>query len=64
MARRILIEQFQLNLFVSERLTRTESARVLRALRNSRFQDSLCRGIEVVIRRHPTLRSLRMTLSR
>jgi hypothetical protein len=64
MARNVLIEQLHIDLFVSDRLSTAESSKIVRTLGRPRFRAELLQAIQAFCERYPTLRNIRVVLSR
>ena len=64
MTRGILIEEFHLSLYVPQKLTAREAAAVRRLLIGTRFRARLEQAVREVIRRHPSLSRVRVSLTR
>jgi len=63
-ARFILLEEFHLTVFVPRRLPEADCDALSRALSRSRLRRQLRRAARRVLRRYPSLRRVRLTLSR
>ena len=64
MAKGILIEEFQVNVFVPRKLSDTESTAIRRTLDSARFQVGVERVVRALMRRYRSLRRAKMTLTR
>jgi len=64
MARGVLMEEFHLMVYASQKLRVDEYRGIRRTLLGERFRDALGRAIEEVVRRYPSLDRTRLTLTR
>ena len=64
MRRIILIDEFQLGVFVPKSMPDAEVAAVRRTLNSGRFQGDLIRAVRKVLWRYRALRQVEITLAR
>jgi hypothetical protein len=64
MPRRVVIEEFHLTVLVPRDLSDAESDAIRRTLADAAFEAQLLRAVRRVFRRHPSLNSTRVRLSR
>jgi hypothetical protein len=64
MPKRVLIEEFHVSVFVPRGLSEVECISVRRTLNGKRFRADLRRVIQTVVRRHPSLKKVHVTITR
>jgi hypothetical protein len=64
MAKHILIDELHVTLLAPSGLTAKQSHAARRALRRASFLPALTRAARAVVRRYPSLRAVRVTVSR
>lgn len=64
MAKKVVIEEFHVTFHVSPRLSEVEYRAVRRTLNQARFQARLQQSIEKVLTQYPSLRRVRVSLTR
>lgn len=60
----IVLDEFHLTLLVPRGLNESQAQAASRTLNGRRFQAQLRAAVRRVLRQHPSLRSIRLTLSR
>jgi hypothetical protein len=63
-AKAVLIEEFHLSLYVPRGLPVAAARVVRRTLASARFRARLAAAVRVVVRRHPSLAPVTLTLTR
>lgn len=64
MARSIVIEEFWVTAFVPRRLDAAECKAIRRTLTGTRFRKALEQAVQATRERYPSLRKVRITVSR
>jgi hypothetical protein len=64
MAQPILVDEFHVSLFMPRELDRQEDEAIRRTLHRPRFGLELGKSLRAVVRRHRSLRKVRVSISR
>lgn len=64
MPRFLLIEELRLTFHVPPNLSGAQTKAIVRTLPSAGFRSKLSRSVRVVMQRYPSLRPLRLTISR
>jgi hypothetical protein len=64
MARSVLMEEFHLTVYAPGKLSAAEYGAIHRTLNGRRFRAALDRAVKEVVRRYPSLKKARFTLTR
>jgi len=64
MANPILVDEFHVSLFIPLALSQGEDQAIRRTLHRPRFGVALGKSVRAVVRRHPSLRKVRVSISR